>query len=79
MTQDSDHIADQDADDNMDQRQAMGDVYKSITVEKTRRNPRSLVGVDCPKITEDKSSESRVQTSGARLIIATSAAPRLEG
>ena len=32
--------------------------------------------VDCSKITEDKSSESRVQTPDARLIIATSAVPR---
>ena len=30
------------------------------------------VDIDCPKITEDKSSESRVQTPGVRLIIATS-------
>ena len=35
--------------------------------------------VDCPKITEDKSSKSIVQTPDARLIIATSAAPRREG
>ena len=31
------------------------------------------------KITEDKSSKSRIQTSDARLIIATSATPRREG
>ena len=37
------------------------------------------LSVDCPKITEDKSSESRVQTLGARLTIATRAAPRSEG
>jgi len=35
--------------------------------------------VDCLKITEDKSSESRVQTPYARLIIATATAPRREG
>ena len=35
--------------------------------------------VDCPKITEGKSSESRVQTPDARLIIATSAVSRREG
>ena len=34
--------------------------------------------IDCPKITEDKSSESRVQTPDTRLIIATGAAPRCE-
>ena len=32
--------------------------------------------VDCPKITEGKSSESRVQTPDAKLIITTSAASR---
>jgi len=32
--------------------------------------------VDCPKITEDMSSESRIQTPSARLIIATSTVPR---
>ena len=35
--------------------------------------------VDCPKIIEDKSSESRVQTPDAGLIIATTSAPRREG
>ena len=35
--------------------------------------------VDCPKITEDKSSESRDQTPDAELTIATNAAPRHEG
>jgi len=35
--------------------------------------------VDYSKITEDKSSESRVQTPDARLIIATGTAPRREG
>ena len=35
--------------------------------------------VDCLKITEDKSSENRVQTSDTRLIISTTAAPRREG
>jgi len=32
--------------------------------------------IDCSKITGDKSSENRVQTPGARLIIATSVVPR---
>ena len=35
--------------------------------------------VDCPKITEDKSSESRVQTPDAELIITTITAPRGKG
>jgi len=35
--------------------------------------------VGCLKITEDKSSKSRIQTSDARLIIATSASPKREG
>ena len=35
--------------------------------------------VGCLKITEDKSCKSRIQTLDARLIIATSAAPRREG
>jgi len=41
---------------------------------------RQLYAVDCPKITADKSSESRVQTPNARLIIATNTAvQRLKG
>ena len=40
MTQGSDHVADQDADDDVDQGQAMGDVYESIAVGRTRRNLR---------------------------------------
>ena len=35
--------------------------------------------IDCPKIREDKSSECRVQTPDAGLIIATSAVPRRNG
>ena len=41
MTQSSNHIAAQDTDDEEeDQGQAMGNVHKSIAVEKTRRNSR---------------------------------------
>jgi len=40
VTQDSDHVADQDTDDNEDQGQAIGDVHESIAVERTRRNLR---------------------------------------
>ena len=40
VTQGSDHVAEQDADDDRDQGQVMGDVYESIAVEKIRRNPR---------------------------------------
>ena len=35
--------------------------------------------VDCLKITEEKSSESRVHTPDARLIITTRAVPRRKG
>jgi len=38
-----------------------------------------IVFVDCLRITEDKSSESRVYTPDARLIIATRAVPRRKG
>jgi len=38
VTQDSDHIADQDTDDNEDQRHIMGDVHESILVGRTRKN-----------------------------------------
>ena len=46
-----------------------------------QRNIKNFGGgsVDCPKITEDKSSESRVQTPDAGLIIATAVASRREG
>jgi len=40
VTQDSDHIADQDTDDDEDQGHVMGDVHESITVGRTRRNLR---------------------------------------
>ena len=40
MTLGSDHVADQDTDDDEDQGQAMGDVHKSIAVGRTGRNPR---------------------------------------
>ena len=41
VTQGGDHVANQDVDDNDDdQRQAMGDIQKSIAVERTRRNSR---------------------------------------
>jgi len=35
--------------------------------------------VGCLKITEDKSSKSRIQTPDAKLVIATSTGPRREG
>ena len=38
VTQGSDHVAEQDADE--DQGQAMGDVHESIAVGRTRRNLR---------------------------------------
>ena len=44
----------------------------------SNRNMTNM-SADCPKITEDKSSESRVQILDAGLIIATTAAPRREG
>jgi len=40
VTQGSDHIVDQDADNDEDQRQAMGYVQKSIAVGRAGRNPR---------------------------------------
>ena len=49
-------------------------ISKSVPVKNIENFEGSFV--DCPKITEDKSSESRVQTPDARLIIATSAVPR---
>jgi len=35
--QDSDHVADQDTDDDEDQGQAMGDVHDSIAVERIKK------------------------------------------
>jgi len=40
VTQDSDHVADQDTDVDEDQGQAMSDVHEFIAVERTRRNLR---------------------------------------
>jgi len=40
VTQGSDHVADQDTDDDEDQGQTMGDVHESITVRRTRKNSR---------------------------------------
>jgi len=40
VTQGSDHVADQDADDDVDQGQVMRDVHESITVGRIRRNSR---------------------------------------
>ena len=42
MTQYSDHVAEQDADDDEDQGQVMDDVHESVAVRRTRRNPRKL-------------------------------------
>jgi len=42
VTQGSDHVADQDTDDDEDQGHDMGDVHESIAVGKTRRNSRKL-------------------------------------
>jgi len=47
-------------------------IYKIISKVLSNR----LQSVDCLKITEDKSSESRVYTPDARLIIVTRAIPR---
>jgi len=38
VTQGSDHLAEQDADDDKDQGQGMGDVHEFVAVERTRRN-----------------------------------------
>jgi len=44
VTQGSDHIADQDTDDDdEEQGQAMGDVHESIIVGRTRRNSRKPI------------------------------------
>ena len=40
VTQDIDHVADQDTDVDEDQGQAMSDVHEFIAVERTRRNLR---------------------------------------
>jgi len=40
VTQGSDHVADQDTDDDEDQGRAMGDVHESIAVGRTRINSR---------------------------------------
>jgi len=39
VTQGSDHVADQDTDNDEDQRQVMDDVHVSIAVGRTKRNP----------------------------------------
>ena len=39
MTQSSDHVADQDTNNDEDQRQATDDVHVSIAVGRTKRNP----------------------------------------
>ena len=38
MIQSSDHVAEQDADDDEDQGQAMSDVHESVAVGRTKRN-----------------------------------------
>ena len=40
VTQDSDHVVEQDVDDEEDQGHVMGDVHKFIAVGRSRRNPR---------------------------------------
>jgi len=40
VAQGSDHVADQDTDNDEDQGQAISDVHESISVGRTRRNPR---------------------------------------
>ena len=44
VTQGSNHVADQDTDDNEDQGQAMLDVHECIAVGRTRRNSRKPSG-----------------------------------
>ena len=39
VTRDNDHVAEQNADDDKDQEQVMGDIQESIAVIRTRRNP----------------------------------------
>jgi len=39
VTQESDHVADHDIDNDENQGQAMGDVHEFIAVGRTRRNP----------------------------------------
>ena len=43
VTQGSDHVADENAANDEDQGPVMGDIQDSIVVERTRRNPLSLV------------------------------------
>jgi len=40
VTQDSDHVIEQDADNDEDQGQVMSDVHEFVTVGRIRRNPR---------------------------------------
>jgi len=40
VTQDSDHVAEQDADNDENQGQVKGDVHESVTVGRHIRNPR---------------------------------------
>ena len=40
VPQGSDHVAEQDTDDDEDQEQVMSDVHESVAVGRTRRNPR---------------------------------------
>jgi len=40
VTQDSDQVAKQDADDDEDQEHVMGDAHESVAVERPRRNSR---------------------------------------
>ena len=44
MTQGSDHVTDQDTDDDEDQRQAMGDVMNPFQLKKLEEIHESLVG-----------------------------------
>jgi len=39
VTQDDDHVADENVDDDEDQGPVMGDVYDSIAVGRNQRNP----------------------------------------
>ena len=42
MTQGSDHVADQDTDEDKDQGHVIGDAHESVAVGKPRRNPCKL-------------------------------------
>ena len=44
LTQDSDHVAEQDIDDDEDQRQVMVDVHESIAAGRTKEIHVCLVG-----------------------------------